>query len=158
MLVTLAAVTTAFALSQKPKTAPNSLHAAITPVTATPAATPVARQAKGAGDDEAKDDHDGKDGEEKDGKEKDDAPLTAKITSEAAKAAALTVQPGAAGKTELEDENGTTVYGIAITAADGKKYDVKVDANTGKVLKSEADDENEGKDGEDDGEKEDDAK
>ena len=146
-LVTLAAITTAFALSKKPQSEPGSLRAAITPAATTPAATHVTQPGKEDGD-----------GEEKDGEEKDDGPLTAKITPDAATAAALAAQPGTAGKTELEDENGTTVYGIAITAADGKKFDVKVDANTGKVLKSEADDENEGKDGDDEDEKEEDAK
>ena len=161
-LVTLAAVTTAFALSGKPKTETSSPRAAMTPAAApAPAVTTSApaisaRQNKSDDDGEKDDDHEGKDDDEKDGEDKDDKPLTATITPAAATAAAIAAQPGTAGEVELEDENGTTVYDADVTAADGKKYDVKVDANTGKILKSEADDENEGPDGND--EEKDDAK
>lgn len=98
------------------------------------------------------------DGEEEDGEE-NDGPLTAAITPDQARAAALAAQPGTATKVELEKEDGVTVYGVDITAADSKKYDVKVDATTGKVLKSDADDEDgeeeDGPDGDGDGEEND---
>ncbi len=40
---------------------------------------------------------------------------------------------------ELEDEDGSAVYGVHVTAKDGKSYDVKVDAKTGKITKAEDD-------------------
>ncbi|MFT4413407.1 PepSY domain-containing protein [Bacillus sp. UMB0728] len=67
----------------------------------------------------------------------------ATITKEEAISAALKEVAGKAAKTELEDEDGTVVYGVEVTDDQGKNQDVKVDAKTGKVLKVEADDENE---------------
>ncbi|AMX00331.1 PepSY domain-containing protein [Rummeliibacillus stabekisii] len=67
----------------------------------------------------------------------------ATITKEEAISAALKEVTGKAGDTELEDEDGTVVYGVEVTDDQGKQQDVKVDAKTGKVLKVEADDENE---------------
>jgi uncharacterized membrane protein YkoI len=64
----------------------------------------------------------------------------ATITQDQASAAALASVKGTVKSVELEDENGTVVYGVSVLGADGKGYDVKVDAATGKVLKSEADD------------------
>ena len=67
----------------------------------------------------------------------------ATVTEEAAVSAALQEVSGKAGEAELEDEDGTVVYGVEVTDDQGKKFDVKVDAKTGKVLKAEADDEDE---------------
>jgi uncharacterized membrane protein YkoI len=68
-----------------------------------------------------------------------------KISREEAKNIALSSQKDAKVlKVELEDEDGTIVYGVEVQTAQ-KKYDIKIDANTGKILKSEADDEKEGK-------------
>lgn len=64
----------------------------------------------------------------------------AKITPDAAKAAALAAVPGTAGKVELENENGNVVFGVEVTTAGGSRVDVKVDAGNGKVLAQEADD------------------
>lgn len=83
------------------------------------------------GDAEAKDEQDAD----------EDANLTAEITPEQAESAALSVHPGTATKVELENEDGKAVYGVCIDAEDGNKYDVKVDANSGEVLKSESADE-----------------
>lgn len=79
-------------------------------------------------------------------------PTSAKLTPAEAATVALAAFPGGkvGGAPGLEDEDGTAVYGVGITAADGTKYDVKVDANTGKILKSESDD-NDGEDGPNDG-------
>ncbi|SDN80980.1 PepSY domain-containing protein [Bacillus sp. OK048] len=66
----------------------------------------------------------------------------ASITKEEAISAALKEVAGKAEKTELEDEDGTVVYGVEVTDDQGKKHDVKVDAKTGKVLKVDVDDEN----------------
>lgn len=89
-------------------------------------------------------DEEGKDEEKEDeseDNETDDGNLSASITAAQATTSALTAQPGTVGKAELEDEDGKAVYGIEVTATNGTKYDVKVDANTGKVLKIETDDE-----------------
>jgi uncharacterized membrane protein YkoI len=48
-------------------------------------------------------------------------------------------------KAELEDENGTIVYGVEFTL-DKQELDVKVDANTGAVLASDQDDDKEDQD------------
>ncbi len=87
--------------------------------------------------------------------------LKAKITEAQAKAAALKAKPGKVTEVELEKEGGIVVYGIDITAEDGKMFDVVVDANTGKVLKVEAEDPNEKDDdekGKDDKDEKDDDK
>jgi hypothetical protein len=46
---------------------------------------------------------------------------------------------GSVKEVELEDENGTVVYGVHVVTKDGKSYDVKVDAKTGKITKAEDD-------------------
>lgn len=66
------------------------------------------------------------------------APL-AKVSPDQAKEAALGAVPGTAGKVELENENGNVVYGVEVTTAGRERFDVKVDAGTGKVLAQEAD-------------------
>lgn len=67
----------------------------------------------------------------------------ATITKEEAISVALKEVAGKVGDTELEDEDGTVVYGVEVTDDQGNQQDVKVDAKTGKVLKVEANDENE---------------
>ena len=47
--------------------------------------------------------------------------------------------PGTAAQPELENENGSVVYGVEVTKADGTVVDVKVDAGNGEVLAREAD-------------------
>ncbi|MBD7985721.1 PepSY domain-containing protein [Sporosarcina sp. Sa2YVA2] len=76
----------------------------------------------------------------------------AKITEEAATKIALEKVPGTIDEVELEDEDGTIVYEFEIVSEDGTEQEVKVDANTGKIVKVEADDE----DGEEQGQEEDD--
>jgi predicted small secreted protein len=62
------------------------------------------------------------------------------LTAEQAQQAVLVAYPTATVvSTELEDENGTIVFGVIITV-DSTQYDVKVDANTGDVLSEELDD------------------
>ena len=64
--------------------------------------------------------------------------------------AALKQVPGKVLKAELENEDGYLVYGVEIVMADRQIADVKVDAGSGRVLKVEADQEdNEGREGED---------
>lgn len=67
----------------------------------------------------------------------------AKITPDQAKTAALAAVPGTAGKVELDNENGSVVFGVEVTNAAGARTDVKVDAGNGKVLAQEAGDANE---------------
>jgi len=64
----------------------------------------------------------------------------AKITQDEAINAALEKVPGTAGEVELEDEKGTIVYEIELVSTDGTEHEVEVDAQTGEVLKVEADD------------------
>ncbi|MFJ5624187.1 PepSY domain-containing protein [Peribacillus loiseleuriae] len=51
-------------------------------------------------------------------------------------------QGGTVKQVELEDEDGSVIYGVDVVSKDGKNYDVKVDAKTGKITKSENDNEN----------------
>lgn len=45
---------------------------------------------------------------------------------------------GIAVSAQLEDENGTAVYGVEVTSG-AQTTDVKVDANNGKILSAQAD-------------------
>lgn len=62
----------------------------------------------------------------------------AKITEAQATAAALGAQPdGKVVHAEVEDENGTIVWSVELSTPNGE-HEVKVDANTGTVIASEA--------------------
>lgn len=65
----------------------------------------------------------------------------AKITADEAITAATDAVRGTADVAELENENGSVVYEVDVTAEDGSKTEVKVDAGNGKVLGAESDDE-----------------
>ncbi len=67
----------------------------------------------------------------------------ATISKEQAQATALQKVAGEVVKSELEDEDGTVVYGFEIRDASGKVFDVKVDAKTGAFVKASADDDEE---------------
>ena len=55
-------------------------------------------------------------------------------------AAALAQHAGATiNDTELDNEAGTLVYEVDLTDTTGKKWDVKLDAKTGKVLEDKQD-------------------
>lgn len=61
------------------------------------------------------------------------------ITEDQAKQTALaSVKDGTFQSIELEDEDGVIVYGVQIQSGN-QTYDVKVDANTGSIVKSEQD-------------------
>ncbi|HEX2911486.1 MAG TPA: PepSY domain-containing protein [Chloroflexia bacterium] len=80
----------------------------------------------------------------------------AKITVEQAKQAALAAVPGTVASANLEDENGTAAYSVIVNPTNGgTTEDVKVDAATGKVLKTEAGNDQEGTGGSQSGEQED---
>lgn len=66
-------------------------------------------------------------------------PSKVKLTADQAKQAALAKYPNATvQQPQLEDENGTLVWGMELTDSSGKAYDVKVDGNSGQVLKADA--------------------
>ena len=64
----------------------------------------------------------------------------ATITAEEATAAAAKSVPGDVAEVELDNENGSVVYSVEITDADGRDIDVKVDAGNGNILDQQADD------------------
>lgn len=61
------------------------------------------------------------------------------ISIEEAMTIALQQVPGHVVKAELEYDQGAVVYEIDIRTRDGQKYEVKVDANTGNVLRVKLD-------------------
>lgn len=61
------------------------------------------------------------------------------ISIEEAMMIALQQVPGHVVKAELEYDGGSVIYEIEIRSRDGQKYEVKVDANSGKVLKVKLD-------------------
>ncbi len=79
---------------------------------------------------------------ETDTEEKDDdaalANMTVALTEDQAKTIALaSIQDGSFVAIELEDEDGAAVYGVTVSSGTTES-DVKVDANTGDILKTEA--------------------
>jgi len=66
--------------------------------------------------------------------------LTAKLSMEEAIAKAKTKFPGQVLETELENEHGQAVYEIEIASTNGVVTEIKVDAQTGELLSSEIED------------------
>ena len=95
-----------------------------------------------AADENEKGDKEEKDGEVSDKQEQQQLAKEAKISAKESTTIALKEVKGQVTDTELEDEDGTVVYGVEITDDQGKKHDVKIDAKTGKVLKVDVDDAN----------------
>jgi uncharacterized membrane protein YkoI len=62
----------------------------------------------------------------------------ARISAAQAQTAANSAVPGTVVKSSIEGENGCLVYSVLTKAADGKLYDVKVDAGSGKVVNRES--------------------
>ncbi|MFF2498049.1 PepSY domain-containing protein, partial [Peribacillus sp. NPDC058076] len=92
-------------------------------------------------DDEEENGNEENDGEENDKQEQAALAKKAKLTEAESKKIALEKVPGTVKDVELEDEDGTVVYGVEVQAKDGSKQDVKIDAQTGKIVKVESDDE-----------------
>ena len=69
--------------------------------------------------------------------------LTAKLSMEEAITKAKTKFPGQVLESELENEDGQTVYEIEIASTNGVVTEVKVDAQTGELLSSEIEDQDE---------------
>jgi uncharacterized membrane protein YkoI len=65
----------------------------------------------------------------------------AKLTKQESIDIALKEVQGNASDVELEDEDGVIIYSVEVTDDQGQKHEIAVDANTGKILKIEADDE-----------------
>jgi hypothetical protein len=63
-----------------------------------------------------------------------------KIDRAAAEEAALGAVPGQVKEIELESEGGSAVYEVEILGKDGKFHEVAVDADNGKVLGQETED------------------
>ena len=66
--------------------------------------------------------------------------LTAKLSMEEAITKAKTKFPGQVLESELENEDGQTVYEIEIAGTNGVVTEVKVDAQTGELLSSDIED------------------
>ncbi|MDW0110732.1 PepSY domain-containing protein [Sporosarcina aquimarina] len=66
-------------------------------------------------------------------------PQYRKVSMDQAMQIALQQVPGQVVKAELEYDNGMLIYEIDIRTSDGHKYEVKIDANTGNVLKVKLD-------------------
>jgi hypothetical protein len=64
----------------------------------------------------------------------------ATVGSDGAKEAALEEIPGEATRAEIEEENGYVVWVVDVTAKDGDRHEVTVDAGDREVLASELDD------------------
>ncbi|NYF25356.1 PepSY domain-containing protein [Sporosarcina sp. JAI121] len=62
-----------------------------------------------------------------------------RITIDQAMAIALERVPGQVVKAELDYEDGMLVYEVDVRTMEGYKYEVKIDANTGAVLKVKLD-------------------
>ena len=63
--------------------------------------------------------------------------LTAKLSMEEAITKAKTKFPGQVLETELENEHGQAVYEIEIASTNGVVTEIKVDAQTGELLRSD---------------------
>ena len=68
----------------------------------------------------------------------DDGPLIS-VTPETAAATALSAQPGNVTRVEMGYEKGVPVYQFDVNGADGRKYEVRVDGSTGRVLSNKLD-------------------
>ncbi|WP_203247144.1 PepSY domain-containing protein [Sporosarcina beigongshangi] len=66
-------------------------------------------------------------------------PQYRRITMDQAMAIALQRVPGQVVKAELDYDDGMLIYEIDIRTAEGQKYEVKIDANTGVILRVKLD-------------------
>lgn len=64
---------------------------------------------------------------------------SAAISMEAALAIALTEVPGSVIEAELEDEDGKVVWEIEVATAAGTEMELLVDANSGEIISSQPD-------------------
>jgi uncharacterized membrane protein YkoI len=66
-------------------------------------------------------------------------PQYRRITIDQAMASALERVPGQVIKAELDYDDGMLVYEIDVRTREGYKYEVKIDANTGAILRVKLD-------------------
>lgn len=79
-----------------------------------------------------------------DGKEKTDvANLPTSVTMEEAIKTATTQFPGKVIEAELENEDGKAIYEVEIVNAAGENREFEIDAQSGKILSSELEDQDE---------------
>ncbi|OIK08658.1 hypothetical protein BIV60_25615 [Bacillus sp. MUM 116] len=84
--------------------------------------------------------------EEQDSKEQAQLQKEASITpAQATKTVLDQYQGGKVKHVELEGEDGFAEYGVEVTSKDGKRFDVTIDAKTGKILKEENENDEKGK-------------
>jgi uncharacterized membrane protein YkoI len=143
-----------------------SVAAAAGSPTATPTATVTAADTAGANDPgytgsvpaPADNRPDGQDTAGGDSQEAAALQSLATVTPSQAESAALAAVPGTVQKTQLENENGSVVYGVEVKDASGTVTDVKVDAGNGNVLDRQVGGDNEAANGSDQPEGPNDAK
>lgn len=96
---------------------------------------------------EKKKDDDEKNEKKEEGKERknqDKLMREATVTKEQARTTALRQVPGEVQEEEIEKENGKLVWAFDIKDANGKIFDVKIDAKTGAVISADEDKEDDG--------------
>lgn len=77
-------------------------------------------------------------------------PATLPITQEQAMSIALQSVPGSVTGTELESEDGVTLWEIEVLDGSNRTVELEIDANTGDVLATEIDDDHDEDDEDDD--------
>lgn len=80
----------------------------------------------------------------KEGKKQDKLMREATVTKEQARATALQRVSGTVLEEEIEKENGKLVWAFDIKDANGKIFDVKVDAKSGAIISADEDKEDDG--------------
>jgi hypothetical protein len=75
--------------------------------------------------------------------EQEEGLLTAKLSMEEAIATAKTKFPGQVLEAELETEHGQAVYEIEIASTTGSVTEIKIDAQSGELLSSDIEDQDE---------------
>ena len=88
-------------------------------------------------------DDDGTDDDGTDDGRDDDAvvdPAQATVTQAEAEAAALAEVPGTVRTSHLESEDGGLEWDVDVTATDGTRHDLQVDADTGAIVEHDTDD------------------
>ena len=64
----------------------------------------------------------------------------AAVSMEQAITIALAEVPGKVTESEIEEEDGTLVWEVEVLGSDNNEYELKIDANDGRVLEKELDD------------------
>jgi len=70
---------------------------------------------------------------------------TTGVTAQQAIEIALTAIPGEVTEVEREREDGMTVFEVEILTAEGARYEIDINAETGEILKTELEDDDDGR-------------